>query len=78
MIYRATNPNLSHHIDRYRTGNYGEDGIVMRMRCSHCSGLVRRGDSYYILDDTVYCMNCKEHAEEHILRDVSDSYIYVL
>lgn len=78
MIYRTTDPALLQFIDRYRTGNYGEDRNVTRMRCSRCSGLIRHGDSYYILDDAVYCMDCREHAEAHILRDVRDSYIYVL
>lgn len=78
MIYRATSLDLPHFIDRYRTGNYGEDAVPTHIRCSNCGALVRRGDSYYILDESTYCMNCREDAEAHILRDVSDSYIYVL
>ncbi len=78
MIYNASSPLLRELIDKYKTGCYGEDAVARSIKCSHCNAEICAGSSYFMLDDCVYCMDCRENAEEHILRDVTDSYIYEL
>ena len=78
MIYKPTSPLLRELIDKYKTGCYGEDATAKSMECSQCGGEISAGNSYFMLDDCVYCMDCRETAHEHILRDVADSYIYEL
>ena len=78
MIYKAGSPGFSHQIDRYITGNYGEDMVVTHMRCDRCGGALIRDDSYYYIDGAVYCMDCHEYADELVLKDVRKHYIYIL
>lgn len=78
MILRGTSSHMPYLIDRYRTGNYGEDANMLHIRCSECGREIGQGNSYYALDDSVYCMNCKEYADAHILKSVRDEFIYVL
>ena len=78
MIFRTTSPQLPHYIDKHITGSYGEEGVVTHMRCDRCGGIIKRNDSYYLLDNAVYCMDCCEYADAHIIKDVRENYIYVL
>ena len=76
MIYKATSPNLNALIDKYRTGNYGEDDSTSYMTCNHCGRQITHGSLCFMLDSDVYCMRCRDVAEAHILREVCDNYIY--
>ena len=78
MIYRTTSLLLPHFIDKQITGSYGEEAVVTRMRCDRCGGTIKRNDFYYLLDNAVYCMDCREYAYAHIIKDVRENYIYVL
>ena len=78
MIYRIGEPGFSNRIDRYRTGNYGEDMMVTHMRCDRCGGTLIRDDSYYHIDGAVYCMDCHEYADKCILESIRNNYIYAL
>lgn len=78
MIYHTSSSDLPNIIDRYITGRYGEDRITEKVKCDRCGGVIKRNDSYYLLDSAVYCMDCGDYAEAHILRDVCENYIYVL
>lgn len=78
MIYHTSSSDLPNIIDRYITGRYGEDIITKNVKCDHCDGVIKRNDSYYLLDSAAYCMACGDYAKAHILRDVCENYIYVL
>ena len=53
MIYKATSPNLNALIDKYRTGNYGEDDSTSYMKCNHCGGQITHGSLCVMLDRDV-------------------------
>ncbi len=77
MIYSVSNRDFSHFVDRQRTGNYGEKSFKSRLVCDSCGGIIKTGDSYYMFDDAVYCMNCAASADERILCEMRENYIYV-
>lgn len=78
MIYGVRNSSLPNYIDRYVTGNYGEDNEASSLRCFSCGAVIEPGNSYYLLDNTVYCMDCEDEAHRQILNEIADNYIYVL
>ena len=78
MIYKAGSSSLPNFIDRYVTGNYGEDNEVSSLRCFACGAVIEPSNSYYLLDNTVYCMDCEDEAHLQIINEIADNYIYVL
>lgn len=76
MICSVTSRGFPDFIDAYVTGNYGEDIYKSRLICGRCGKVINKGDSYYMLDQSVYCMDCSLYAEACILDEVRGNYIY--
>lgn len=76
MIYGMENGEVSDLIDRYRTGNYGEDFCVRHMTCCSCDKEITEGERYFDVGGSVYCMDCADVADECILDAVRGEYIY--
>ena len=67
MIYPMNSPYIGGEIDRYVTGNYGEDYFADEPdedveECSKCQGLIFKGNTFYrfknVFRDTIICENC--------------------
>lgn len=76
MIYRADDRRMPFFIDRYKTGDFGEDAMRRNMICCGCGGNIKSGDLYYQTGDKVYCMDCENEAAEQILENVRQEFIY--
>lgn len=76
MVYNMESGNIPELIDRYRTGNYGEDSYMQNIRCTNCDKQIAMGERYFDVGGSVYCMDCADAADEHILESVRDEYIY--
>lgn len=76
MIYKADDRRVPFMVDRYITGNFGEDDVRRKMVCCGCGGRIKSGDLYYLTGDKVYCMNCECEAVEQILENVRQEFIY--
>lgn len=76
MIYNLNSACMPDLIDSYRTGNYGEDFYPDNMSCCNCSETIVRGERYFEVGGSVYCMDCAEAADEQILEAVREEYIY--
>lgn len=77
MIYSVSMRGFSGFIDRERTGDYGERQFKSKCVCDLCGGIIKVGDSYYAFDDSIYCMNCDVSADERILSEQRENYIYI-
>lgn len=78
MIYTASGTQLECAIDRYRTGDYGEILCSENVLCSECGAEILPGSAYFFVGESVYCLECKESAQNEILSRVCDDYLYVL
>lgn len=78
VFYSTESADIKHKIDKYVTGNFGEDSVPTRVCCDHCGGLITKHELYFSLDSAVYCMDCREYAEADILNNVCKYYIYEL
>ena len=76
LIYLQNSPYIGDAIDKYRTGNYGEDEYISDGVCRSCGGSISEGDRYYEVGGEIYCMNCEKEAECEILDEVRENYIY--
>lgn len=45
-------------------------------RCSECGASLCPGEEYYDVQGSIYCMNCTDKAERHILDEVREDYIF--
>lgn len=71
-----THPEMPHLIDRYRTGNYGEECYADGTYCASCGAAIRDGEKLYDIDGTVLCLACEPVADEMILNRVRENYIF--
>lgn len=78
MVYTTSGTPLECAIDRYRTGNYGEDLCAEKLLCTECGAEISSGDAYFLIGETPYCLDCADCAQSEILARVSDDYLYVL
>ena len=54
-------------IDRYVTGNYGEDGYAepeVVCTCDRCGREISEGDTYYDYEGEIICTDCVEDDED--------------
>lgn len=79
MIYSISDPDIGHAIDKFATGNYGEDfygadgaGVF----CSVCGGEIKACEEFYDVDGTFFCMRCEKEAEERIIDSIREEYIF--
>ncbi len=78
MVYTTSGERLDSVIDRYRTGDYGEELCAETILCSCCGNEISVGEAYFLVGETPYCLNCTDCAQSEILSRVSDDYLYVL
>lgn len=79
MIYGLSSPYLAGAMESYRTGNYGADlededpGIKV---CRHCGKVIRRGNTYFEVNEEVYCEDCQDMADDAILEIHRNDYMF--
>lgn len=78
MKYALNDPYLPHLADRYKNENYSEDFLDGATYCSACGGTIYSGEQYYDVGGSFFCMSCEKTAENIILDEVRDDYIYEL
>ncbi|MGN0181812.1 MAG: hypothetical protein ACI4DP_05295 [Candidatus Ornithomonoglobus sp.] len=79
MIYSLSDPEIGHAIDRYVTGNYGEDFYGADNSgtfCSVCGAEIRPCEEFYDVNGTFFCMHCEKDAEEKIIDSVREDFIF--
>lgn len=59
MIYSMSDPNLLDAMDRYKTGNYGEDDYADQIT-SICPICGRDAESVYLNEYTAEIVGCEE------------------
>ncbi|MGN0162866.1 MAG: hypothetical protein ACI4EA_04685 [Candidatus Ornithomonoglobus sp.] len=79
VIYSLSDPEIGRAIDKYVTGNYGEDfygADDAGMFCSVCGDEIKSCEEFYDVDGTFFCMHCEKEAEEKIIDSVREEYIF--
>lgn len=77
MILSFDSPLCPYHIDRCKTGSYGEEYYGNECRCTICNKPIKRDEECYEVDGELYCKSCEEYADEAILNKVRKEYLTV-
>ena len=78
MIYTVENPCFRGFIDRMRTGSYGENFVRNYIICDGCGIRIRRGDDYYKVKGSCFCLASSDTADGVILSQTRSEYLYEL